>query len=121
MKYFDPNEPLEFSLTSDIKVSSVDTSDRIPQGKKEELEKEDLKLPSKSKMAFNFFNSVKNFGKDLLDGKEVLAKKNITEKRLEVCLDCPKLMKDEGRCSLCGCYIKAKARMMQESCPIGKW
>jgi hypothetical protein len=40
--------------------------------------------------------------------------------RMETCLDCPKL-KDNKRCSLCGCFMPAKVRSIMSTCPLKKW
>lgn len=42
-------------------------------------------------------------------------------KRLETCAACPKLIKLTNQCSECGCFVKAKTRYAESSCPIGKW
>ena len=40
--------------------------------------------------------------------------------RMEVCLGCDKLT-DDFRCSQCGCFIKAKAQLLSQDCPLRKW
>ena len=47
------------------------------------------------------------------------------EKRLNICFNCPHFSSKgritSGRCLECGCFIRAKARLETEKCPIGKW
>ncbi len=49
-----------------------------------------------------------------------------TDDRLRICRQCDR--KDQQKwerrslwCTLCGCYIPAKARVEEEACPLGKW
>jgi hypothetical protein len=44
----------------------------------------------------------------------------IAIERMTICLDCPKL-KENKRCSLCGCFMPAKVRSEHSSCPLKKW
>lgn len=39
--------------------------------------------------------------------------------RLQTCKACPQL--DDGRCSLCRCIMKFKARDTDQICPLGYW
>jgi hypothetical protein len=41
-------------------------------------------------------------------------------RRILTCQLCPKLM-ITGNCSVCGCFVKDKAKYVGESCPLGKW
>ena len=48
----------------------------------------------------------------------------IRTERLETCFQCPDYKKDQGRCSLCGCYMKAKSWVggdPKKLCPRKKW
>ena len=42
-----------------------------------------------------------------------------TNRRLAICAGC-KDFKD-GRCMLCGCFLKFKAAISTGKCPVGKW
>ena len=44
----------------------------------------------------------------------------IATNRMATCLDCPKLKKD-NRCGLCGCFMPAKVRSINSTCPLKKW
>ncbi len=119
MKTFNPDEPLEFSLLADIEQARVFTQDRVPEEKK--IKEEELSLPSKGEMASNLLKSIKKAGKSFLKGEKLAASSAIAEKRITICNECPKFMKDSARCSLCGCFLKAKIKIASETCPIGKW
>lgn len=45
--------------------------------------------------------------------------KTLAKPRLEICSNCP--FNTLGFCEQCGCYIRAKVRLKEESCPIEKW
>lgn len=46
-------------------------------------------------------------------------KDDVYDERLKVCLSCDKY--DNDRCLECGCFLKLKARMATEKCPLDKW
>lgn len=72
-------------------------------------------LPSSWKMAANLAAAA---AAHVADG----LKKATTEQyeaRLNVCSICPHRADD--RCTICGCYVAAKATMQSSECPIGKW
>jgi hypothetical protein len=50
---------------------------------------------------------------------QVVAPKDIVEKRIKACDECEFL--DENRCTACGCFIALKSGLMAEQCPKGKW
>ena len=45
----------------------------------------------------------------------------LAEERMEVCLNCDKLRRDNNRCSVCGCFMVAKTRNPKSTCPLDKW
>lgn len=51
----------------------------------------------------------------------MLADKLTVMLRIDICLECPRLLKLTKQCKECGCFIKAKARLESSVCPIGKW
>jgi len=42
-----------------------------------------------------------------------------TDRRLEICTGCEHFK--DGRCMVCGCFLKFKAALSTGTCPIGKW
>ena len=44
----------------------------------------------------------------------------IAEERLALCKSCPKYM-PTGNCSECGCFMSAKVKLPNASCPLHKW
>jgi hypothetical protein len=41
-------------------------------------------------------------------------------KRIDICNNC-EYLKDQSVCSICGCYVKIKAKWSSEDCPKNKW
>jgi hypothetical protein len=41
-------------------------------------------------------------------------------KRLAICNRCPYRTRD-NRCTLCGCFVRAKTKVATEKCPNGYW
>lgn len=41
--------------------------------------------------------------------------------RLNICKECPLLIKGLLQCKECGCFMKAKTQLKHAACPIGKW
>jgi hypothetical protein len=55
-----------------------------------------------------------------LKSGKIKASSEMMKDRMEVCLACDKLT-DDFRCSQCGCFIKAKAGLLTQDCPLRKW
>jgi len=73
------------------------------------------KLPSVIAMAGNF---AKAMAEHVADGATKVSKDHL-EQRLSVCTMCEH--RNADRCSLCGCFLAAKAGMRSSECPIGRW
>ena len=41
--------------------------------------------------------------------------------RFQICLTCPYLKKETKQCTLCGCMMEKKTKIMGASCPVQKW
>ena len=64
--------------------------------------------------------------KNIIEGYTNLARKRKcpdTDRRVRICQKCEKnyWIKKMLWCSICKCYIPAKARVENEKCPIEKW
>ena len=83
-----------------------------------------LVLIISSKEGTNFFDRIKMFfvtlknwaknGFKFEEEKEALRK-------LEICLACPELKQPQRQCSVCGCMMDKKTKMVGASCPLKKW
>lgn len=58
---------------------------------------------------------------DLFNKNMERALSTISEKRLEICKECPRLIKFTNQCKECGCLMNLKVKLADASCPLGKW
>jgi hypothetical protein len=56
-----------------------------------------------------------------LRGDPVGAERDEIDKRLAICRSCEFYRTSDGACAKCGCFIKLKARLATEECPIDRW
>lgn len=47
--------------------------------------------------------------------------KKISDQRIKICSECPRLFKPTFTCKECGCFMKIKTKFKQAKCPLGKW
>lgn len=68
-----------------------------------------------------------NFSWDLLSyvAKNGLEKVSVSgqvyNERYAICKGCEKYIQKHKECELCGCDVTMKARIIFDSCPLGKW
>jgi predicted Zn-ribbon and HTH transcriptional regulator len=53
--------------------------------------------------------------------KDLLAEESVVVIRLKTCDECPRLYRPTQQCKECGCFVKAKSRIKNSECPLGKW
>jgi len=68
----------------------------------------------------------KNYGviqaaKDLISGKLELAEPEVQQKRIDICNSCEVQNKATKVCTACGCFLPAKTRLLQSTCPMDLW
>lgn len=51
----------------------------------------------------------------------LFASDELANERLETCNSCEHLFKPTGNCKKCGCFVKAKTKILNQQCPIKKW
>jgi hypothetical protein len=79
------------------------------------------KFPSSFRMFLNLMSAIKRSLVRFFKGKELTVSKEMQENRLMICKGCEFLSVDGTRCYECGCFIKAKTKLISEECPIEKW
>lgn len=47
------------------------------------------------------------------------ATKETAKQRFTICGKCE--MRDNNRCTICGCYLPAKVKLKNSECPAGEW
>lgn len=65
--------------------------------------------------------SLKEMARDLVNGTLQITPSEIADERMKVCKECLDFQPLVSRCSMCGCIMAAKTKMMQSACPAGKW
>lgn len=58
---------------------------------------------------------------DLLDSNVPRASVGLASARLEICVECPELIKVTKQCKQCGCIMPAKVKLLEAQCPLDKW
>ena len=76
-------------------------------------------LPSMVRQGINFAGAV---AEHVATGMREASPEVIAE-RMEICHGCPSGLyrASDQRCSTCGCFVSAKAKMATESCPESHW
>jgi hypothetical protein len=56
---------------------------------------------------------------------KLIASLDVRKGRMASCTECPHFLMPDGalgaRCAVCGCFLQAKAALITEDCPEGKW
>jgi hypothetical protein len=58
---------------------------------------------------------------DLLNRKLGRVDRQTAAQRLQLCQECPKLVRLTRQCTECGCFMPAKVKLPNASCPLEKW
>lgn len=45
----------------------------------------------------------------------------IAKTRMDICNECPRLVKLTKQCKECGCFMNLKTKLTHAKCPLGKW
>lgn len=58
---------------------------------------------------------------DFLDPETEYADSTTANNRFSVCQECPFFIALTGQCKKCGCFMKAKTKLLKAECPEHKW
>lgn len=58
---------------------------------------------------------------DVLNPNTPKATEEEAEHRLNICSQCPELIKATSQCKQCGCFMKVKVKLKDATCPLNKW
>jgi hypothetical protein len=58
---------------------------------------------------------------DLLNPNVPRASEDLANFRYDICKSCPELFSLTKQCRRCGCFMAAKTKLLDATCPIGKW
>ena len=79
-----------------------------------------MELPSLTTMAKNAATAAAQEVKAVASGAPPVEDAEVT-RRLALCHRCELFLHAQQRCSQCGCFMKFKARLRSQHCPVGKW
>jgi hypothetical protein len=57
---------------------------------------------------------------DMINGAP-RASKEETARRFAICQECPEIVELTSTCKKCGCFMYAKTKLKDATCPLGKW
>lgn len=69
----------------------------------------------------SFLNKLKKSILDTSTSIDYFADKDLTNTRMNICIDCDKLIKVTKQCNECFCFVQAKTKIKNQQCPLGKW
>ena len=85
-----------------------------------ENQNERLPLTDKAKNLAKFsWDLIKYIHKN--SGENLVVNNDVYVERINICKSCPKYLELTNECAECGCYIPMKAKIILDSCPLGKW
>lgn len=58
---------------------------------------------------------------DMLNPKTKRSDEELYKYRIDICMTCPELIQLTTQCKKCGCFMNFKTKLLEASCPIGKW
>jgi uncharacterized paraquat-inducible protein A len=50
-----------------------------------------------------------------------LAEGQLAGERMKVCQECPQFQRLANQCRRCGCFLDLKTKLLEATCPDGKW
>jgi len=77
--------------------------------------------PPMSQMVQNVGQSIVRNIHSVATGNPLNVDESEKSRRLSICNSCEFYIKDQERCSKCGCYMAVKTYLKAEKCPVGKW
>lgn len=58
---------------------------------------------------------------DVLNPNTEYVSEEISSSRYNLCNQCPEFLNVTKQCKQCGCFMVLKTKMLESSCPLGKW
>lgn len=62
----------------------------------------------------------KNAG-NTINSLGIIADKEVSQKRISICVECENFINLTRQCKKCGCFVDAKTKVKSAECPINKW
>jgi hypothetical protein len=74
-----------------------------------------------AKSSKSLSKTISNTASAITNKEKIISDKLEANRRLQLCNACPNLIKESGRCDICGCFVSLKVKIAHEECPIEKW
>ena len=58
---------------------------------------------------------------DLLNPNRPRSEDELQKYRINICEQCPLFRTNTRTCSMCGCFMDMKTKLLEARCPDGKW
>jgi hypothetical protein len=58
---------------------------------------------------------------DLLNKNKLRVEEAMQKERMSICSTCPQLIQLTKQCKKCGCFMEAKTKLADATCPLHKW
>lgn len=58
---------------------------------------------------------------DFLNPNTEYATDDLAKTRYDLCKACPELIQLTKTCKKCGCFMSAKTKLLNATCPLNKW
>lgn len=58
---------------------------------------------------------------DMINPMVERVSEEVEKARYEICEQCPELLEITKQCKQCGCFMKAKTKIANATCPLNKW
>ncbi len=66
--------------------------------------------------------TLKDIAVKLLHGElPPMSDAELSKLRMSVCETCPEFARIARQCKQCGCFLDLKTKLLEATCPIGKW
>jgi hypothetical protein len=72
-------------------------------------------------MAKGFVGSAKDIISGVVVGEGLIASDEVHAHRMKVCGGCEFFLKEDKRCSKCGCFMEVKSKFIKTTCPLDRW
>lgn len=82
-----------------------------------------LNKATKTSIFKNFLQAIWRILVQIKSNKPLIVDKSVLKYRQSICNKCPFQIKSltYTKCSICGCFIKAKTKLITEACPKNFW
>ena len=82
---------------------------------------EDCREPSLAQKLKNLSGTMKDVMKKVATDGEIMANKELVDKRMKLCEECSEFIQKTRKCKACGCYLDLKIKLTAAKCILDEW